>query len=116
MPKIVKNPKTRREINEASMARRGIVNKAFKLHEDTVTLVKDLSEKTDKSLKLYRCTPIRTSNDDAPPSPSYPPTPCHKSHARIAYRGGGAGLSCYPQYQGFFRCLACHHPNKSGRG
>lgn len=49
MPKIVKNPKTRREINEASMARRGVKNKAFKLHEDTVTLVKDLSEKTGKS-------------------------------------------------------------------
>ncbi len=49
MPKIVSTPKTRREINEASMARRGVVNKAFKLHEDTVTLVKALSEQTGKS-------------------------------------------------------------------
>lgn len=49
MPKIVSNPKTRREINEASMARRGVVNKAFKLHEDTVALVKALSEQTGKS-------------------------------------------------------------------
>lgn len=49
MPKIVSSPKTRRQINEDSMAKRGIVNKAFKLHEDTVQLVKDLSEKTGKS-------------------------------------------------------------------
>ncbi len=49
MPKIVSNPKTRREINEASMARRGIVNKAFKIHEDTAALVKTLSEQTGKS-------------------------------------------------------------------
>lgn len=49
MPKITSTPKTRREINEASMARRGIVNKAFKLHEDTVALVKTLSEQTGKS-------------------------------------------------------------------
>ena len=49
MPKITSTPKTRREINEASMARRGIVNKAFKLHEDTVALVKILSEQTGKS-------------------------------------------------------------------
>lgn len=49
MPKTVSTPKTRRQINEDSMAKRGIVNKAFKLHEDTVQLVKDLSEKTGKS-------------------------------------------------------------------
>lgn len=49
MPKIVANPKTRRQINEDSMAKRGIVNKAFKLHEDTVALVKSLSEQTGKS-------------------------------------------------------------------
>lgn len=49
MPKTVSSPKTRRQINEDSMAKRGIVNKAFKLHEDTVQLVKDLSEKTGKS-------------------------------------------------------------------
>lgn len=39
MPKITSTPKTRR----------GIVNKAFKLHEDTVALVKTLSEQTGKS-------------------------------------------------------------------
>lgn len=49
MPKIVQAPKTRRQINEDSMAKRGIVNKAFKLHEDTVALVKSLSEQTGKS-------------------------------------------------------------------
>ena len=53
--------KSIREINEASNARRGIVNKAFKLHESTVELVKSLSEQTGKSqaqivteaLKMY---------------------------------------------------------------
>lgn len=49
MPKTISNPKTRHQINEDSMARRGIVNKAFKLHEDTVALVKDLSKQTGKS-------------------------------------------------------------------
>lgn len=49
MPKIVQAPKTRQQINEDSMARRGIINKAFKLHEDTVALVKSLSEQTGKS-------------------------------------------------------------------
>ncbi|MFA9485437.1 hypothetical protein LU276_03815 [Moraxella haemolytica] len=49
MPKTISNPKTRHQINEDSMAHRGIVNKAFKLHEDTVALVKDLSKQTGKS-------------------------------------------------------------------
>lgn len=49
MPKIIDKPKTRRQINEQSMARRGIVNKAFKLHEDTVQTIKDLSASTGKS-------------------------------------------------------------------
>ena len=53
--------KSIREINEASNARRGIINKAFKLHKSTVELVKSLSEQTGKSqaqivteaLKMY---------------------------------------------------------------
>ncbi|MFB6348538.1 ribbon-helix-helix domain-containing protein [Moraxella marmotae] len=49
MPKIVKTPKTRREINEASMARRGIVTKSFKMPETSVQMIKQLSETTGKS-------------------------------------------------------------------
>lgn len=49
MPRMVANPKTREQINQDSMARRGIVNKAFKLHEDTVELIKELSANTGKS-------------------------------------------------------------------
>lgn len=44
MPKIVQNPKTRAEIQKESNERRGIVNKAFKLHQDTVTLIKELAQ------------------------------------------------------------------------
>ena len=53
--------KSRSQINEKSNAKRGIVNKAFKLHESTVDLVKDLAEKTGisqaqivtEALKMY---------------------------------------------------------------
>ncbi|RYL27121.1 ribbon-helix-helix protein, CopG family [Acinetobacter piscicola] len=53
--------KSRTQINEESNAKRGIVNKAFKLHESTVDLVKDLAEKTGisqaqivtEALKMY---------------------------------------------------------------
>ncbi|WP_173911060.1 ribbon-helix-helix protein, CopG family [Acinetobacter sp. Marseille-Q1618] len=53
--------KSIRQINEESNAKRGIVNKAFKLHESTVELVKALAEDTGKSqaqivteaLKMY---------------------------------------------------------------
>lgn len=56
--------KSRLEINQDSNTKRGIVNKAFKLHESTVSLVKALSEETGKSqaqivteaLKMYKAT------------------------------------------------------------
>ncbi len=41
--------KSTRQINEDSNAKRGIVNKAFKLHESTVELVKSLAKETGKS-------------------------------------------------------------------
>ena len=41
--------KSRQEINDESNARRGVVNKSFKLHQNTVDLVKQLSEDTGKS-------------------------------------------------------------------
>lgn len=49
MPKIVAKPKTQREINAASMERRGIINKSFKIHKDIDALCKELSELTGKS-------------------------------------------------------------------
>ena len=36
--------KTRAEINQESNERRGIVNKAFKLHESTVNAIRNLAD------------------------------------------------------------------------
>ncbi|MDH1070294.1 hypothetical protein N5B96_12565 [Acinetobacter johnsonii] len=41
--------KTRSEINQESNERRGIVNKAFKLHENTVDAIRSLAEDSEKS-------------------------------------------------------------------
>ena len=41
--------KTRTEINQESNERRGIVNKAFKLHENTVDAIRSLAEDSEKS-------------------------------------------------------------------
>ena len=41
--------KTRIEINEESNERRGIVNKAFKLHENTVDAIRSLADDSEKS-------------------------------------------------------------------
>ena len=41
--------KTRAEINQESNERRGIVNKAFKLHENTVDAIRSLADDSEKS-------------------------------------------------------------------
>ena len=41
--------KTRAEINQESNKRRGIVNKAFKLHENTVDAIRSLADDSEKS-------------------------------------------------------------------
>jgi len=41
--------KTRAEINQESNERRGIVNKAFKLHESTVNAIRNLADDSEKS-------------------------------------------------------------------
>ena len=41
--------KTRSEINQESNERRGIVNKAFKLHENTVDAIRSLADDSEKS-------------------------------------------------------------------
>ena len=41
--------KTRSEINQESNERRGIVNKAFKLHENTVNAIRSLADDSEKS-------------------------------------------------------------------
>ena len=41
--------KTRTEINQESNERRGIVNKAFKLHQNTVDAIRSLAEDSEKS-------------------------------------------------------------------
>ena len=41
--------KTRSEINQESNERRGIVNKAFKLHENTVDAIRSIAEDSEKS-------------------------------------------------------------------
>lgn len=43
MPKLVKNPKTRGQIQADSNAKRGIKNKAFKLHIDDIALIERLA-------------------------------------------------------------------------
>lgn len=58
MPKVVATPKTRRQINEESMARRGIVHKAFKIHQDYANLFVELAEKTGKSQAQILCEAI----------------------------------------------------------
>lgn len=45
MPKIVQNPKTATQIQKESDERRGIKNKAFKLHIDDVNLIVQTAER-----------------------------------------------------------------------
>lgn len=41
--------KTRTEINQESNERRGIVNKAFKLHQSTVDAIRSFADDSEKS-------------------------------------------------------------------
>lgn len=47
MPKIVKTPKTRSQIQADSDAKRGIITKSYKLHRDDVELIKQTAEQLD---------------------------------------------------------------------
>ena len=65
--------KTRNEINEDSNKRRGIINKAFKLHENTVDAIRSLADDSEKSQAqlvtnafdgFYTPLPARYENED----------------------------------------------------
>ena len=45
MPKLVKNPKTRAEIQKASDERNGIVKKTYSMHKEDAELIKTLADK-----------------------------------------------------------------------